>query len=369
MTKEKLQITILGLSITSSWGNGHATTYRALIRELNRAGHKITFFEKNAPWYAANRDMASPEFCTTILYNDLKELEQNYGAQICDADLVIVGSYTPQGVEAGDLVFRLAKGVTAFYDIDTPVTLAKMDKEDFEYLHPLQIPQYNIYLSFTGGPILKLLEKCYASPMARALYCSVDPELYYPERQQKKWDLGYLGTYSVDRQKPLEDLMIHAAGKLTDQRFVVAGPQYPDDITWGVNVERIEHLAPADHRSFYNQQRFTQNITRTDMIKSGYAPSVRLFEAAACGTPVISDYWDGLESFFKPGKEILISHSCVDTVRYLTEINEEERIAIGTNARKKVLEYHTAAHRAIELINYYNEAVCKISLQPEEMKN
>jgi len=359
MKGEKLDIVILGLSITSSWGNGHATTFRGLVRELDKKGHAVTFLERDVPWYASNRDLAYPPFCKTILYSSLEELKEQYADLIQNADLVIVGSYVPEGVTVGEFVTDIAEGVTAFYDIDTPVTLAKLERCDFEYLHPGLIPKYQLYLSFTGGPTLQRIEQQYGSPAARAFYCSFDPELYYPEQMPIKWDLGYLGTYSDDRQPPLQKLMLDAAKQLNDKEFVVAGPQYPENIHWGANVERIEHLPPSEHRAFYNSQRFTMNITRADMIKAGYSPSVRLFEAAACGTPIISDYWDGIDSIFEIGKEILISKSAGDTLSYLTNISEEERKAIGDRARQKVLNHHTAAHRASELEMYYEEAVGK----------
>ena len=359
MKKDALDIVILGLSITSSWGNGHATTFRGLVRELSKNGHRVTFLERDVPWYASNRDLPHPPFCKTILYKSLADLKEQHAAIIRNADLVMVGSYVPEGVPVGDWVTKVATGVTAFYDIDTPVTLAKIAKGDFEYLHPDLIPQYNLYLSFTGGPTLQKLEQQYGAPAARAFYCSFDPELYYPEEMLIKWDLGYLGTYSDDRQPPLQKLMLDAAAILKDQKFVVAGPQYPQHIKWNANVERIEHLPPAQHRSFYNSQRFTINITRADMILAGYSPSVRLFEAAACGTPIISDYWDGIDSIFEIGTEILISRSAADTKHYITAISEAERKKIGARARKKVLERHTAAHRALELEQYYREVLQK----------
>lgn len=366
---KNLNITIIGLSITSSWGNGHATTFRGLVRELSRNGHHVTFLEKDVPWYASNRDLPDPPYCKTILYKDIQELKANYEILVGEADLIIVGSYVPEGVAVGEWVVDVADGVTAFYDIDTPVTLSKIENDDFEYLHPDLIKRYQIYLSFTGGPTLKTLQKYYGSPMAKPFYCSFDPELYYPEKVQEKWDLGYLGTYSVDRQKPLEDLMLQAAKNLTDRKFAVAGPQYPEDIQWPSNVDRIEHLPPSEHRYFYNQQRFTMNITRADMIKSGYSPSVRLFEAAACATPIISDYWDGIESIFDIGSEILISRSPEETISYLTTLPTEEVKAIGERAREKVLKEHTAAHRATELENYYNEALCKRHLKEQSMES
>jgi spore maturation protein CgeB len=366
---KQLEIVILGLSITSSWGNGHATTFRGLVRELDRKGHRVTFLERDVPWYASNRDLPNPPFCKTILYKSVEELKEQYSLIIASADLVIVGSYVPDGVTVGEFVTNIAEGITAFYDIDTPVTLAKLEREDYEYLHPHLISQYDLYLSFTGGSAVQRIEQQYGSPMARAFYCSFDPELYYPENATIQWDLGYLGTYSNDRQPPLERLMLNAASEFNDAKFVVAGPQYPSSIQWPANVERIEHLPPSEHRKFYNSQRFTLNITRADMIKAGYSPSVRLFEAAACATPIISDHWEGIESIFEIGKEILISKSPGDTLHYLKNISEEERKEIGERARSKVLLQHTAAHRATELENYYNEALCQKSAHPQPMES
>jgi spore maturation protein CgeB len=357
MPRKPLRITILGLSITSSWGNGHATTYRGLVRELARRGHEVAFLERDVPWYAENRDLPRPPYGRTELYSSVTALESRFAAEVREADLVIVGSYVPEGVEVGEWVTGAARGATAFYDIDTPVTIAKLDRGDTEYLAPHLIPRYDLYLSFSGGPLLERIERGFGSPMARPLYCSFDPELYYPEPQAPRWDLGYMGTYSDDRQPPLERLMVEAAREWSEGRFVVAGPQYPQTIRWPGNVERIDHLPPSEHRRFYNQQRFTLNITRADMIRAGYSPSVRLFEAAACGTPIISDYWDGLESFFQLGKEILVSRGPDDTLRFVRDMPESERVRIGAAARERVLAAHTAAHRAAELEGYAVEVL------------
>jgi spore maturation protein CgeB len=357
MKNESLNIVILGLSITSSWGNGHATTFRGLVRELSKRGHDVLFLERDVPWYASNRDLPDPGFCNLALYQSIDDLKKHFTEQIREADLVMIGSYVPEGVEIGQWVTQTAQGIKAFYDIDTPVTLAKLAREDYEYLHPSLIPQYDLYLSFTGGSTLEKLEKEFGSPMARPLYCSFDPELYFPEHVEKQWDLGYLGTYSADRQPPLEKLMLDAAREWNKGRFVVAGPQYPETVTWPANVQHIHHLPPAEHRLFYNRQRFTQNITRADMIKAGYSPSVRLFEAAACGTPIISDYWLGLDEIFDFDDEILVSSSSEETLQYLRDITEAERLTIGERARQKVFNNHTAAHRALELEQYVRSLV------------
>lgn len=347
-----MDIVILGLSITSSWGNGHATTYRGLVRELSKRGHRVTFLERDVPWYASERDLANPPYCKTELYSSLEDLRQRFEGTLREADAVIVGSYVPAGVEVGEWVTRIARGVTAFYDIDTPVTLAKLQRGDFEYLSDDLIPKYDLYLSFTGGPTLELLELEYASPKALPLYCSFDPEAYFPTSTEAKWDLGYMGTYSPDRQPQLEELLVKPAQGWKNGRFVVAGPQFPDTIKWPSNVERVEHLPPAKHRQFYNSQRFTLNITRADMIRAGYSPSVRLFEAAACGVPIISDHWDGLESFFKFDEEILVARRAEEVLSVLQEMPEDRREAIGIAGRERVLAEHTAAHRAETLEGY-----------------
>lgn len=352
-----LDLVILGLSITSSWGNGHATTYRGLVRELERRGHRVRFLERDVRWYASRRDLPEPPYGETVLYGDLDELQSQGASAVAQADLVIVGSYVPEGVAVGQWVIETATGATAFYDIDTPVTLAKLARGDYEYLHPDLIPRYDLYLSFTGGPTLDRLEETYGSPRARPLYCSADPSLYYPEDRPHDYDLGYLGTYSDDRQPPLERLGLEPARRWPEGRFIVAGPQYPDSVVWPPNVERVDHVPPEQHRAFYNRQRFTLNITRADMVAAGYGPSVRLFEAAACATPIISDPWEGLGSFLQLGKEILVSRSPEDTLRYLREVPEEERRAMGERARARVLAEHTAAHRAETLEGYALETL------------
>jgi spore maturation protein CgeB len=351
-----LDVVILGLSITSSWGNGHATTYRGLVRALAERGHRVLFLERDVPWYAANRDLPTLPFASTALYGSLAELRDVHGAALRAADLAIVGSYVPEGAAALRAVLELARGVVAFYDIDTPVTLARLRRGDCEYLAPELVPALDVYLSFTGGPTLARIERELHAPLARALYCSADPEVHRPSDVAPRIDLGYVGTYAADRQPALERLLVAPARRRPGLRFAVAGPQYPPDLSWPPNVERIEHLAPGDHAAFYAAQRFTLNVTRADMVRAGWSPSVRLFEAAACGTPVVSDLWPGLGSFFQPGREILVARSSEDTLRLLDELGEDERSAIGARARRRVLAQHTAAHRARELEGVVREA-------------
>ncbi|KTT73143.1 CgeB family protein [Sphingomonas endophytica] len=347
-----MKLVVLGLSLSSSWGNGHATTFRALLRAFAERGHEVLFLERDMPWYAANRDEPAPDYCRLELYDSLVALG-DWRQEIADADAVMVGSYVPDGIAVARLVQEWARGVTAFYDIDTPVTLAKLARGACDYVSPEVIPGYDVYCSFTGGPTLRAIETRYAAPAARALYCSVDADRYRPTGAAKRWDLSYLGTYSDDRQPTLERLLIEPARRDPTKRFVVAGPQYPDTIDWPANVERIEHLAPADHADFYSASRATLNVTRADMIAAGWSPSVRLFEATACGTPIVSDRWPGIDELLTPGREIILADTSEDVEAALARDDLE---AIGAAGRARVLADHTARHRAAELEAHLHEA-------------
>jgi spore maturation protein CgeB len=351
-----MDIVILGLSITSSWGNGHATTYRALTRALAQRGHRVLFLERDVPWYAPHRDLPDPPWCPTRLYGSLEELRARHQRDVARADLVIVGSYVPDGALVGEWVNDSASGITAFYDIDTPVTLAALADGGCEYLTRALIPRYDLFLSFTGGPVLTRLENRHGARMARPLYCAVDPELYAPPGGEPDLDLGYMGTYSPDRQPKLERLLLDPARRWPEGRFAVAGPLYPAGIDWPANVARTDHVPPPEHPAFYGRQRFTLNLTRADMATVGFAPSVRLFEAAACGVPILSDRWPGLDTLLEPDREVLIADGPDDVEYALRGLGEDARRAIGEAGRRRVLSAHTAAHRAEALEEYAAEA-------------
>jgi len=355
MSERASAIVVLGLSLSSSWGNGHATTYRALLRGLAALGHRVLFLERDVPWYAGHRDLPQPEFCELAFYHDLDELDRRFAGRIAEADAVLVGSYVPEGIALLDLVLSVAGGVRAFYDIDTPVTLAALERGDCAYLSPAQIGRLDLYLSFSGGPVLRRLSEQYGALAPRAFYCAVDEARYRPESRTAQWDLGYLGTYSPDRQPALERLLLEPARRLPDRRFVVAGPQYPDDIAWPGNVERIEHLPPSSHAGFYAGQRFTLNVTRADMIAAGWSPSVRLFEAAACATPIISDRWEGLAELLPDGEAIRIADSSEAVVDILVSPDEAGRQRIAARAMEIVLTGHTGTARARELERHLSE--------------
>jgi spore maturation protein CgeB len=354
-----MKIVIFGLSITSSWGNGHATTFRALCQALHARGHRIVFFEKDVEWYSSNRDLPEPAFCAVRLYESWEEILPTVRAELRDADVAMLGSYFPNGIAAAEEMFDSQSQVKVYYDIDTPITVATLrDKGETDYLRASQIPGFDIYFSFTGGPILEELERSFGARRALPFYCSFDPEEYrrFPVNEKFSCELSYMGTYAPDRQPKIDDLLCKPATLLPGRKFLVAGPQYPKSVHWPLNVRRIMHLNPRWHARFYSSSRFTLNVTRRDMVLAGYSPSVRIFEAAACGTAIISDNWPGLDTFFEPGREILLPADCRDVLHFITDLDDEEVNRIGQAAQARVLADHTSQRRALQ----FEEEITKI---------
>jgi len=356
-----MKIVIYGLTITSSWGNGHATTYRSLAKALARKGHKIHFVEKDVEWYHNNRDLPEPDFCAVRLYEEWSREGRDLVALASDADVALVGSYFPDAIAATHALVNAGHSPVLFYDIDTPITLSQLrEKGRTSYLEPSLIPLYDAYLSFTGGPALTELKEDFGATRAVPFYCSVDADMYRPVAvcPEFECDLSYLGTYAADRQPKLMQHLNEPARLLPAHRFIVAGPQYPTGIPWEPNVGRMIHLSPRDHPSFYSSSRFSLNLTRADMVAAGYSPSVRLFEASACGATILSDSWLGLEEFLTPGEEILLPRDALEVADILTGMYDEQRVRIGVRARERILSQHTSEHRAAQ----FEEIVARCSM-------
>ncbi|HVZ19235.1 MAG TPA: glycosyltransferase, partial [Terriglobales bacterium] len=358
--KISLKITIFGLTISSSWGNGHATPYRAVLRALHRMGHRIVFYERNVPYYANRRDLVSSDFCQLVLYSTWEGIRDRALRDCSDSDVVINASYCPEGACIIDEVLDVPDPLHVFYDLDTPITLAGLAENGIEYLRADQIPQFDLYLSWCGGSILNELELCWGAQYARPLYGCVDPDVHrrveVPE--QYRCLMSYMGTYSADRQQKLDSLFLEPARRWSSDPFVLAGSLYPWEWTWPVNVRRFEHVSPQDHPALYSGSRFTLNLTREVMARVGFCPSGRFFEAAACGTPIISDWFNGLDHFFAPQKEIFIVRD-TDEVLQALQSSDDEVARIASAARERTLSEHTGERRAVQLIQYLEDVFAR----------
>jgi spore maturation protein CgeB len=359
-----MKLVVFGLTLSSSWGNGHATTYRALLRAFAERGHSVTYYEWDAPWYGgAHRDLAHPDFCELVLYSSWEKIARRAVAESLEADAVLVGSYVREGARVIDELAEAGVAPLFFYDIDTPVTVASLRTGAADYLRADQVPLFSRYLSFTGGPFLtEIVEGELGAQEACPLYCSVDASQYLPTRVDPELavDLAYMGTYAPDRQPVVEEFLNQVARRLPKHSFLIAGPQYPAEIDWARNVRLVPHLPPGRHPAFYSSARWQLNATRADMVAAGWSPSVRLFEAGAIGAPIISDSWPGIDVLFDPGREILLPRHTDDVVEILTGISDEQRREIGQSMRARVLAEHTSAHRATELEQYLEPGSAKV---------
>lgn len=352
-----MRITIFGLTLSSSWGNGHATPYRAILKALHRRGHDVTFFEKDVPYYAQRRDFSACDYCNLELYQSWEEVRSRALMHARNSDVVMLASYCPDGNQIADEVLWLARPLRVFYDLDTPVTLNHLRRGWVDHIRADQIPDFDLYLSFTGGAILEELEDRWGARLAQPLYGCVDPDVYrrVPPREEFRCDLSYMGTYAPDRQPKVDELFLEPSRRLPDHQFLLAGSLYPPDWEWGQNVRKLEHVAPADHPAFYSSSRATLNLTRREMAEAGWCPSGRFFEAAACGTPILTDWWEGLESFFTPGEELCVVSDAGQVIAAL-RADPFSLAQVARRARERTLDEHTGEVRAEQMLRYFDDA-------------
>ncbi len=347
-----MKIVIFGLTVSSSWGNGHATLWRSLIKALLRRGHSVVFYEKDVPYYANTRDLwALPKGGLLRLYGGLEEIRGEAMRELLDADLAMVTSYCPDGPHAAELVLEARRAVRVFYDMDTPVTLDCLRSANpVAYLPEDGLGDFDLVLSYTGGRALEELQTRLGARAVAPLYGSVDPETHFPVPAVEAFraQLSYLGTFAEDRQRALEELFVEPARRSPQQRFLIGGAQYPDSFPWTKNLFFTGHLEPAQHPAFFCSGRATLNVTRRAMAEYGFCPSGRLFEAAACGVPLLSDRWEGLGDFFVPGQEILLVDTAEDVLRTLS-LSDMELGGIAEAARARTLRDHTNDQRVSDL--------------------
>lgn len=345
-----MKIVIFGLTISSSWANGHATLWRGLVKALIRRGHDVTFFERDVHYYAAARDLTDIEGGSLVLYGDWQDVAGRAREELAEADVGLVSSYCPDARLAEQLVVGSPGALKVFYDLDTPVTLANLEEGSCPaYIGPRGFADYDLVLSYTGGLALDRLQSRLGARRVAPLYGHVDPDVHRPVPPDPRFAsaLSYLGTYAADRQATLNTLFVEPARRRPGLRFGIGGAQYPQDFPWTENIFFFRHLAPAEHPIFFSSGRMTLNVTRAAMAAMGWCPSGRLFEAAACGTAIVSDGWEGLDAFFTPGSEILVAAATGDALAAL-DLSDREVATLGKAARERVMAQHTSAHRAVD---------------------
>ncbi len=342
-----MKVVVFGLTVSSSWGNGHATLWRGLLKALIRRGHDVVFFERDTDYYRQNRDLHALEGGDLVLYPDWDSVASRAVRAVAEADVALVTSYCPDAAAAERAVLDAPRATRVFYDLDTPVTLAALDAGRPAYVGPDGFAGYDLVLSYTGGPALDALRTRLGARRVAPLYGHVDPAVHRPVPQAARFaaDLSYLGTYAADRQAALEELFVEPARARPGSRFLIGGAQYPADFPWTENIFFVRHLPPPDHPAFFCSGRLTLNVTRRAMAAMGWCPSGRLFEAAACGAAILTDAWEGLDAFFTPGAELIVASTTAEALAAV-DLSDAELRHIGEAGRARVLAEHTSDHRA-----------------------
>jgi spore maturation protein CgeB len=356
-----MRLAIFGLTISSSWGNGHATLWRGLCKALVELGHEFVFFEHDMPYYANARDWpALPEQfrnCELVLYRDFWSIRSRVRSELSSCDAAIVTSYCFDAAQATEEILDLQRPRAVFYDLDTPITLERLSEgKQLAYIPAGGLRHFDLVLSYTGGAALERLRSDLGARHVEALYGHVDPYIHRPVPPVDRYRaaLSWLGTYAADRQPALEELFVSPAQLRPGDRFLIGGAQYPEHFPWSRNIYFVHHVPPSEHAEFFSSSRLTLNVTRAPMARMGWCPSGRLFEAAACGAAVLSDQWCGLDEFYTPGEQILTARLAADTLAAL-DMSDAQLQSIGRAARERTLAEHTSSNRARQLIRYLEQ--------------
>lgn len=351
-----MRIAIFGLTISSLWGNGHATLWRGLCKALAALGHEVVFFERDVPRHASTRDWTSlPESfgnSKLVLYPDWAIVEAQVRRELADCDTAIVSSYCFDAQAATDAILEAQHPLAVFYDLDTPVTLDTLRLgKNVPYIPQHGLCDFDLVLSYTGGAALEALRSDLGAHRVRALYGHVDPDVDYPVPPVARYrsTLSWLGAYCADRQAGLEELFLCPARLRPKQKFLIGGGQYPEHFSRSPNVYLAPDLPPRERCAFFSSSRLTLNVTREPMARMGWCPTGRLFEAAACATAILSDEWCGLDDFYTPGEQVLVARIATDTIASL-DMDDAQLQAIGRAARERTLDEHTSMHRARALL-------------------
>ena len=351
--KARMNIAFFGSSLVSAYWNGAATYYRGIIRALRNLGHQVTFYEPDAYDRQKHRDIPDPEWARVVVYSAddesgvLSALEDARGV-----DMLVktsgVGAHD-QLLEAAVLEIKESHTITAFWDVDAPVTLDRVKANRSDPFLEL-IPHYDLVLTYGGGDPVVNGYKALGARECVPIYNALDPDTHHPVAAEERFkcDLALLANRLPDREARIEKFFLEAAEKLPEFRFMLGGSGWADK-PMPANVNYVGHVYTRDHNAFNCSARAVLNVNRDSMASYGFSPPTRIFEAAGAAACMITDAWEGIENFLTPDREVLVANDADDVVRHLLALDDERARQIGQAALQRVLAEHTYAHRAVQL--------------------
>lgn len=352
MNNRKLNIAFFGSSLVSAYWNGAATYYRGIIRALHERGHQVTFYEPDAYDRQQNRDMPDPDWAKVVVYEATEEAVHNCLLQAAAADIVVKASGVgvfDELLEREVIKLKSEKRLVIFWDVDAPATLDRVQNNLTDQFHQL-IPAYDMVLTYGGGDPVVNAYGTLGAKRCVPIYNALDTASHFPVEPEEKFtcDLAFLGNRLPDREARVEEFFLKPAAALPDKKFMIGGSGWGDK-PMSENVTYIGHVYTQDHNVFNCTPKAVLNISRESMARYGFSPATRVFEAAGAAACIITDYWEGIDFFFEPDKEILVAKDGAEVTAVLAGLTEEKAKAIGEAAYHKVLSEHTYSHRAEQL--------------------
>jgi spore maturation protein CgeB len=344
-----MKIAFFGSSLLSSYWNGAATYYRGIIRALTTRGHDITFYEPDAYDRQKYRDIEPPSWAKSVVYQPTEECALAEIEEARSADLIIKASgvgVLDEFLDAAVLDLSSSRSLVAYWDVDAPATLERAHADTTDQFRTL-IPRYDLILTYGGGaPVVD----SYRQLGARAcipIYNALDPETHHPDGVRPEYlaDLSFLGNRLPDREARVDHFLIEPAYCRPDRSFLLAGNGWHDK-SLPSNVRALGHVFTTDHNSFNCSARIVLNINRDSMARFGFSPATRVFEAAGAGACLLTDFWEGIDQFFEPEKEILVAETSDEVTQILDRTSDEQAVEIGRHALRRALAQHTYAQRA-----------------------
>ena len=357
-----MRIFVFGSSITSSYWNGAATYYRGIYRQLHRLGHTVTFAEPDAYGRQQKRDDEDFSYVESLVYRRPDEIPDLL-KRAADCDLVIkhsgVGVFDAlleeKVLECGSPHTRVA-----FWDVDAPATLARVEADPDDGFRSL-VPKYDFIFTYGGGPAVIADYMRLGSPNCYPIYNALDPDVHYPVAADPSLDcdLVLVANRLPDREQRIEHFFLRAATLAPEMRFILGGEGWSGKPT-PANVHWIGHVRTLDHNRVNCSARMVLNLNRDSMAHVGFSPPTRIFEAAGAGACVITDRWPGIDCFFAPDDEILVASSAEEIVHHLRSCLPDQSRKKGRRMRERALHDHTYALRAAQFQSLVGQA-----MQPE----
>ncbi len=344
-----LKIAFFGSSLVSAYWNGAATYYRGIIKAMYDRGHQITFYEPDAYDRQKNRDIADPEWAAVKVYKANENSIFKMLADTDSADVIIKASGVgvfDELLEASVVNIKKPNQLVVFWDVDAPATLDRVQSNPDDQFNEL-IPKYDFICTYGGGEPVRKAYKYLGAKECYPIYNALDPSTHFPVNSDSNFecDLGFLGNRLPDRELRVESFFLNVASKVPYKKFMLGGSGWQDKKI-SPNIKYIGHVYTKDHNAFNCSPRAVLNISRESMARYGFSPATRVFEAAGAGACIITDYWEGIETFFEPGKEILVAKNGDEVAEHLNNLTEDKSKQIGNAAYKRALAEHTYAHRA-----------------------